>query len=286
MRKPKRRWIVLGLAAALLVVAPTLAWVSLTRQPRFYREMAAVPRERRQEEARRFVAQSLQLRNDIVNEPRWEASFTAEEVNSWLAEDLVAHFADQIPPGVHEPRVAFEAGRVTLAFQLDEGPIRSVVWVVARVRVPEGNTLALTLEKIRAGVVPIPVERLIDRIAESARDHGLEVRWERDGDLPVAVLHYTPDSRRLDVVLESVVVLDGQVRFSGRSNRAAGAIASPTLPSRRVLQSTFPSPVRTKDQPKAPMFRPVSLRRSSATPETDDPASRTRTTSSAHSSGS
>ena len=58
--------------------------------------------------AKRFVAQSLQLRNDICNEPTWEAVFTDQEVNAWLAEDLVTHFADQLPPEVHEPRVVFE----------------------------------------------------------------------------------------------------------------------------------------------------------------------------------
>ena len=242
MRKVQRRWIVAGGIVAAVLAVPALAWVSLTHQPEFYRAVAAMPRARRQAEARRFVAQSLQLRNDIVNEPRWEAAFTDAEVNAWLAEDLVTHFADQIPPGVHEPRVVFEPDRVTLAFQLDEGPIRSVVWVVAQVRVPEGNTLALTLEKIRAGVVPISAERLLDRITAHARDRGLDLRWERDGDLPVAVVRYTPNPRRADIVLEALEVRQGRIHLSGRSDRSRGAIASPTLPSRRILQSTFPRP--------------------------------------------
>src|SRR5262249_56862421 len=113
------------------------------------------------------------------NDPSWEAVCTDQEVNAWLAEDLVTEFADQLPPEVHEPRILFDLDRVTLAFELDQGPVRSVIWVVARPRVPEPNLLELTLEKIRAGVLPVPSERVIDQIVEQARAHGLDVRYER-----------------------------------------------------------------------------------------------------------
>ena len=96
MRKLKRRWIALGLVVAALLVVPTALWVLLTYQPEFYRNVAIISPERRHAEARKFVAQSLQLRNDNVNEPIWEAVFTDEQVNSWLEEDLVEHFSDQI----------------------------------------------------------------------------------------------------------------------------------------------------------------------------------------------
>ncbi len=111
-----------GACLMLLLATPGGAWLSLTHQPRFYRAIVQVPRAEQEVKAKRFVAQSMQLRNDISNEPTWEAVFTDQEVNAWLAEDLVTHFADQLPPEVHEPRIVFEADRVTLAFQLDQGP--------------------------------------------------------------------------------------------------------------------------------------------------------------------
>lgn len=263
MRKTRRRWIVLGLGVLCLGVVPGALWVGLTHPPRFYRRMTAVPPGQRRAEAKRFVAQSLQLRNDICNEDHWEAVFSDEEVNAWLAEDLVTHFADQIPAGIHEPRVAFEADRVTLAFQLDRGPIRSVIWVVARARVPEANLLALTLEKIRAGVVPLPAEELTGRIDAQARRHGLDIRWMHDGDQPVALIRYSPAPGRHDIVLERLQVQDGRIRLAGRSLRAAGAMASPTLPGRRMLQSTFP---KRNTQPKGVSVAPPWLRRNSTSP--------------------
>ena len=240
--------LVAGVSA--LVVVPAAMWVLLTYQPEFYRNVAIIPPERRHAEAQKFVAQSLQLRNDIVNEATWEAVFTDEQVNSWLEEDLVEHFAEQIPAGVHEPRVVFELDRVHLGFQLDQGPLRSVVSVVARVRVPGENELALTIEKIRAGVVPIRADQILDRITEAARSHGLEVRWERDGDLPVALIKYTPNPRRRDVIIERLQILEGQIRLAGRSIKGR-AVATPSLPNRKILQSTFPTKRKNQSVPAA-----------------------------------
>src|SRR5690348_14359456 len=109
MSRRQKRLIIGGLAlVGIGVSVPALLWYSLKYEPTFYRQMATVPRAQSQERARRFVAQSAQLRNDIYNEPRWEAVFSDEEVNAWLAEDLVTHFADQLPPEVHDPRILFE----------------------------------------------------------------------------------------------------------------------------------------------------------------------------------
>ena len=264
MRKSSKRGLIAGLVLLLVVVIPGLVWVSLTHQPGFYRAVVRLPRGERAVKAKRFVAQSLQLRNDICNEPSWEAIFTDQEVNAWLAEDLVTHFADQLPPEVHEPRVVFEVDRVTLAFQLDQGPFSSVIWVVARPHVPRANVLDLTLEKIRAGVLPVPADQILDRITEHARNHGLDVRWRRDAeDLPIVTIRYTPDSERDDVKLEQIQIQSGQIRLAGHSNQARGIVRMPTLPTRKVLQSKFP---RRKVQARVSPPRPAPTLRSSARP--------------------
>ncbi len=266
MRRPRRRWIVLGVALLVLLLAPAAAWVSLTFQPRFYRAMDAVPRTERKAEAARFTAQTLSLSNDIRNQSTWKALFSDREVNAWLATDLVEHFADQLPPQVHEPRVAFSPDRVTLAFGFDRGPIRSVVTVVARVRVPEENVVALTLEKIHAGLVPIDPEPILQRVTEHAHRRGLDLRWERDSEnLPVALIRYTTDPGRADIVLEQLRVQEGSISLVGRSNRTRGAVALPALPSRKSLQHNFPHAMRRvqgKDVSVSPGI-PASRRKSS-----------------------
>jgi hypothetical protein len=240
LKMSSRRLFRAAMVLLLLVSIPLGIWFCLTYQPSYYRRMVSLPRDQSELRAKHFVAQSLQLRNDIVNEPTWEAVFSDQEVNAWLAEDLVTHFADQLPPEVHDPRVLFEMNRVVLAFQLEKGGVQSVITVVARPRVPEGNTVELTLEKIRAGILPVPADNVLDRIMEHARHHGVDVQWQRRDGYPVVVMRYTPHLAREDIQLEEVEIRSGQIRLAGRSDRTKGAFLLPRLPSRKVLQSTFP----------------------------------------------
>jgi hypothetical protein len=240
MRKTSRRLLWIGILLGIVVSIPAGVWLSLTYQPSYYRAMVLQSRDQREGKARKFVAQSLQLRNDICNEPNWEAVFTDQEVNAWLAEDLVMHFADQLPPEVNQPRVLFELDRVILAFQLRQRGVQSVITVIARPRVPEGNTVELTLEKIRAGILPVPADNILDRIIEYARCHGIDVEWTRRDGYPVVLMRYAPNLDREDVRLEELQIRGGQIRLAGRSDRAKGAFLRPTLPSRKVLQSKFP----------------------------------------------
>lgn len=242
MRASRKRRIVTLLIVLVIVgtAIPLAVWRSLTYEPPFYRNLAAKDRQLRRVEADRFVSQTFQLRNDIANESYWEASFTDEEVNAWIAEDLVTHFAEYLPDGVRDPLLVFELDRVTLAFKLDRGPFTSLVWVVARVQVAEDNTLALHLEKIRAGAMPISPDEVVGPIVNRARAHGLDVDWSSDRGETVVYIRYSPTPERLDVVLERVIVLDGRLYLSGRSDREAGRVSDLTLPSRRVLQIKFP----------------------------------------------
>ena len=239
----RRRWLVLGSLGAVAALVAGGLWFGITYRPPFYRDLTspAADTDRRQHQAAQFVRDATGLRNAIANDPRWEAIFTDDEVNAWLAEDLVAHFADLMPEGVTDPRLKFEADRVVLAFKLKNGPVTSVVWAVVRVGVPVENHVALTIEKIRAGALPVPSESLLDRLTEHARRRGVAVSWDKTGPHPVATIGYAVDTSRADIILEALDVSEGRIRLSGRSKvDDRGKTASPSLPSRRVLQMTFP----------------------------------------------
>jgi hypothetical protein len=242
MRASRKRRMVslLAVVTVLGTLIPLAVWRSVTYEPPFYRRLAKMDGQIRRVEADRFVSQTFQLRNDIANEDRWAAIFSDEEVNAWLGEHLVTHFADYLPDGVRDPVVVFELDRVTLAFKLDRGPFTSLVWAVARVQVASDNTIALRLEKIRAGAMPISPEEVVGPIIQRAKAHGLDVDWARERGEPVAHFRYSPSPGRLDVVLERVMVLDGRLYISGRSDRQVGRVSELRLPNRRILQMNFP----------------------------------------------
>ena len=133
---------------------------------------------------------------------------------------------------------------------MTQPPVRSVIWVVARPHIPEGNVLELTLEKIRAGVFPVPADKVLDRLTMHANARGLDVRWKRDGEFPVVTIRYKPQNGRDDVKLERLQIRKGEIRLAGSSDVSQGRVRGLNLPTRNVLQSKFPK--RTNQSARAP----------------------------------
>ena len=216
----------------------------LTYEPYYYRAMVGLSREQRAGRAKKFVAQSLQLRNDICNEPNWEAVFTDQEVNAWLAEDLVTLF--RRPASSRSQRAARPLRARPDHSRLPASPGRRSIGDHGRCSPagPGGNTIELTLEKIRAGILPVPADNILDRIIEYARSHGVDAEWARKDGYPVVVMRYTPHIEREDVQLEELQIHDHQIRLAGRSDRARGRVSATHSPFRKSASLEVP---RAKD---------------------------------------
>src|SRR5262249_30444126 len=104
----------------------------------------------------------------------------------------------------------------------------------------------------------------LEGITAHAEKYGLKIEWARDGDLPVALIRYQPGMGRHDIILEQLQVLDGQILLSGRSESKGGSAAVLTLPRGRILHSAFPR--RKPQAAKDPVFAPVSMLHSNASP--------------------
>ena len=212
------------------------AWLSLTYRPAYYRDMVELSPSKREKNAKQFVTASLQLSNDIRNERSWEAIFSDQEVNAWLAQDLLTHFAEHLPSEVREPRVIFETDRIVLAFQYKQFGVDTVITVIARPRVPRDNAVELTIESVRAGILPVYSDGVIDKIIGHARTRGIDVRWQRHDGYPLITLFYSASLQREDVRLENLQIRGGQLRLVGRSERSRGMIRSTKLPENQVVQ--------------------------------------------------
>jgi hypothetical protein len=231
-----RRWTLLGTLLVALGASAYLAWAGLRHEPEFYRKLVAQPPQADQADA--FVSHTARLRNDVVNEPRWEVVFSEAEVNAWLATDLEQEFADRLPPGVSEPRVLFEPDRITLAFQLDDAAGRSVVWAVLRVGLVGENELSLALDRVQRGAFPIPAGVVLDRLAAQATNLGMRVTRGEDDGSPSVVLQL-PAGDRTRAVIETLQIAEGWIRLAGTS-RSRETLASSLPPGQEWLQSAFP----------------------------------------------
>jgi hypothetical protein len=165
----------------------------------------------------------------------FDAEFTAREINSYFQEHFVTSglAALVLPHGMSQPRVAIEPDKIRLAFRYGHGPWSTLisidmrVWLASR----EHNIVALELQGLWAGALPISVQSLLERVSDTVRQQNIEVTWYRHEGNPVALLRFQSQPT---IHLQRLEVRDGAIRIHGSS---AGLAASMSPPEPGSLQA-------------------------------------------------
>ena len=191
-----RRLLRMGMFLGVVVAIPPAVWFCLTYQPSYYRAINSLSPQQREVKAKRFVAPEPAAPQRHLQRTELGGRLLRSG-SQRLARGGPGH-AFRRPAsarGARSPR-SVRAGPGDAGLPAREGGVQSVITVVARPRMPEGNTIELTLEKIRAGILPGSRRRVLDRITEIAS--GTDVDVESGGsatDTRVVQLQYTPEPR-------------------------------------------------------------------------------------------
>ena len=218
--------LLVGVAALCLAAACGAGglWWALFQSPEFY--TAALQHERqsdpieRKAEAKRFEHRTMKLVDDIRHSDEWAQDFTEAEINAWLAEELHRKFGEWVPYGVTEPRVQLESDAINVGFQYQEPDqwsgvvsLRVLPWI------SEPNVLALQIESVRAGLIPIPIDQIVASIADQARASGVEIDWQEHDGYEVALISLTTGDTP-PAQLDAVNLRDGSLHVRGRATMA------------------------------------------------------------------
>ncbi|TWU62396.1 hypothetical protein V7x_41260 [Crateriforma conspicua] len=230
-----RKWFRRFAAACVIIAVLAGAWawwaIRQTQQvPEFYRLATqrsdeSVAAQDRVQAARR-MNQNVQRLQDAAQQPgAWHATFSSEEINAWLAEELPKSFPHWLQRGLSEPRVAIEDGRMLAAARLKNRRIDTVVSCQVSVELTEQpNMLAIRLEDLRAGALSIPWGHFLDRISREAAVGDIDIQWDMTETGPVALLAIPgehPEFAIRPVLVESIQLGQGQISLAGRSGESA-----------------------------------------------------------------
>lgn len=206
-----------------LVVGLVIFITALRHRPTFYvKATAPVEATLQAQQADRFERSAIELNSRVRREGMWQSRFTEVDINSFLAADLARKFPGTLPSEVKEPRVHITTERMEIAFHSSSGLLSGVVvaGIIPKATDKPGE-IALTLEYIRLGRVPMPLKPVMDQITQGCQRANLPLRWEQESGKPVALLTLPtnhPDLAGYDLVVEQLQLEEGAIVLSGRTS--------------------------------------------------------------------
>lgn len=216
------RWVCAGLASLGVVVSvgTYTAYRASQSVPEFYQAALEIESFVADEAGDELEHRVLEFQNELSAGEAWSLKLSETQINGWLAQDLPQKFPKLLPKEVKEPRVALDDGQALVACRIETSKLAAVLSLgVSAYLTEEPNVVAIRISKVRAGRLPVPLGDTLEKISDSARRSGIEVRWgQEDGD-PVALVTLpteNPDLRE-GVLLETLAISDEEVSLSGRS---------------------------------------------------------------------
>ena len=170
-------------------------------------------------ESSRLMTRVNDLSNDITAKPEWGATFEARELNCFLHE-YATEVNARLGGHIHTPRMSFDGDRVRLGVRSGTGLFSLIFWIELRVWLvkSEPNCLAVEISSIKAGLIPIAGQSILDRVTEAARASNVDVAWYRNNGKPVGIFRlFTDQSRRQPKQIRAVQIREGQLTIAGRT---------------------------------------------------------------------
>lgn len=237
-------------------VALSISWWALGRTkvvPDFYTRAADRLPEDLDSAIARLEKDVVQLQGDASKLGSWQAVFTDEQINAWLVQQLPREFPNLLPPGVDDPRVMIEDGRVFVAARYKNNHLDTVIsFEVSPALTEHPNILAVRVTNLRAGALSLPLKSFLRGISQEAAKSDMEVRWDMDRSEPVALVAIPgehPNFVHSPVIVESVYLGDGILALAGHTGEEAFESFTPRGPIYQLASARLPRNSRYGQNP-------------------------------------
>jgi len=205
-----------------------------------------------------------QLQDAASHTGIWDATFTEEQINAWFIEQFPKEFPEMLPKGVEEPRIVIEDNRVLAAARFKNAHIDTIVSFEVKVELTEhANVLAVRIEQLRAGSLPLPLQSFLRGISKEAAKGDIEVIWDMDATGPVALVTVPSEHPRYEkspVIIEALLMKDGYLSLAGHTGEEAWQAYCPRTPTYQLASVRMPRKDQLHRSPEAPPFSTSTMR--------------------------
>ncbi len=226
-----RRGVVACCLIMLLGVIGYWAYDASQAAPEFYQQALAIDREVQEAASDEMLHKATRLYNNVRQEGDWEATFTMEQINGWLAVDMQENHPDLLPKYVFEPRIHIDKGGLKLGCRYESKRVSAIFSLNMDMYLAEENIIALRIRNAKAGALPLPLDKVLDGVAEGAQRLKLKIEWRTIENDPVAMITIAPPGSTddLKVTVKKLELREGEVYVAGTTN----------APTRERLNAAF-----------------------------------------------
>lgn len=191
------------------------------RAPGFYERVYFPEGPERVAKSQEFTTELVELIANLASEKEWYAHFSQDAINGYLQEGKLRTGlqGDLLPEVADDPRVEILADRIKVGVRYGKRPWSTVVSLESRFWLAhdEPNTVVVQFLGMRVGSLPIHAQHLLEQVADSLRQSGVEVTWFRYQGYPTAVLRFGADQARPDYQIVDLGIQDGKIHVRGKS---------------------------------------------------------------------
>jgi hypothetical protein len=222
----------------LLVAIAGGAYYAARQVEPYYEEAIRTEPEVLERGSRELESRATALYSDAKQIGHWQALFTVEQINGWLATQLAADKGG-LPANMRDPRVAIARDRLTLGFRTKPGGVETVVSVDASVLITDDGNVGIRFMSVRAGALPLPVLQLADELATACKKLKLPVRWTQENGRPIAIVNITnsKSAENREFFIDSIELRSNEMYVAGHTEVNNGQ----ERPEPRIAQSKHPA---------------------------------------------
>jgi len=214
--------IVAGVLVLMLVAGLVAVYWAVRQVPDFYEQSLQADPAKEAVASDEMLQQTTALVSEVKQKGQWQAVFTTAQINGWLAVDLEKNHPGMIPSGVSDPRVSIAPEELAVACRYEGAGVATVLWLSLDVYLDEPNVVAVRIKKARAGMLPMPLDKVLEAVTRGAQRLEVDLQWRQsDGD-PVALITIPPERLERDkrIHVESVRLGDSEVFLAGTTEPA------------------------------------------------------------------
>lgn len=235
MRKPLVI-LLLAIGGGTLVAVVGGSYLASRHVPSFYEEILEDESQAQRESSDELIQQISDLTGQAQAQTAWRTQITEQQINSWLAIDAAENHPNLLPPDMRDLRIRIEPQGATIACRYNTGGTWTVLSMKVDLYLLEPDVLALRVSKARAGLLPLPLSRIVQSIEETASQSDWRLRWLQDQGDPVAVIPLPKQEGEHKLSLESLELGEGAIVAAGLVGSPVTATAADQSPPSNTTQ--------------------------------------------------